>query len=254
MTQEERLLAIEALVRQQQKITLEEICHLYGISADTARRDLLKLIQRPGILRVRGGAILAPDTGLPLSYLERNQADPTKKILARVAASMISAHDHILLDTGTSLTAMVEFLQPPLHVVTNSVDIFSRLSHCGHIQLSLLGGQFDAHTRAIMGSDTVTQLQNYHPVKAFIGVCGLSAQGLSTADPAEAAIKHAMMQRAHKVILICEHTKFNQQFFYQIGSWALIDCVITDQTPPDAILAALTHHDIELIVVPSSGV
>lgn len=254
MTQEERLLALETLVREQQKITLDEICHLYGISADTARRDLLKLTQRPGILRVRGGAILAPDTGLSLSYLERNQTDPTKKRLACVAASMIAPHDHILLDTGTSLTAMVEFLQPPLHVVTNSVDIFSRLSLCEQIQLSLLGGQFDAHTRAILGSETVTQLQNYHPVKAFLGVCGLSAHGLSTADPAEAAIKHAMMLRAQKVILICEHAKFNQQFFYQIGFWAQIDCVITDQTPPDAILAALTHHEIELIVIPSSGV
>jgi DeoR/GlpR family transcriptional regulator of sugar metabolism len=250
MTQEERLLAIETCVRRQQKITLDEICQLYGISPDTARRDLVKLTQRPGILRVRGGAIVSPDTCLPLSYLERDQHDPIKKRLARVAASLIAANDHILLDTGTSLTAMVEFLQPTVHVVTNSVDIFSRLSHCEQIHLSLLGGQFDTHTRAIMGSETVHQLQQYHLVKAFIGVCGLSAHGLSTADPAEAAVKHAMMLRAQKVILVCEHTKFNQQFFYQIGTWSQIDCVITDRPPPEAIQAALTYHDIELIVVP----
>jgi len=58
------------------------------------------------------------------------------------------------------------------------------------------------------------------------------------------------MLRAQKVILVCEHTKFNQQFFYQIGTWSQIDCVITDRPPPEAIQAALTYHDIELIVVP----
>ena len=58
MYQEERLVAILEFLEKNNRISVEQICSLFDISRDTARRDLVKLEEEKKILRTRGGAIL----------------------------------------------------------------------------------------------------------------------------------------------------------------------------------------------------
>jgi len=58
MNQDERTHAIVQYLKEKQKIQLEDICELYGVSRDTARRDLVKLEEDGAIIRIRGGAML----------------------------------------------------------------------------------------------------------------------------------------------------------------------------------------------------
>jgi len=89
MTQDERILELVEIIHQQGKVTQEFICQRYGISYDSARRDLLKLGQMTGILRVRGGAISQPPKLAGRSYRQRSEPDAIKLRLARYAASLI---------------------------------------------------------------------------------------------------------------------------------------------------------------------
>ncbi|WP_435541451.1 DUF977 family protein, partial [Bacillus paralicheniformis] len=58
MYQEERLISIIDYLKEHKRISVEQICSLFGVSRDTARRDLVKLQEQGAIIRTRGGAIL----------------------------------------------------------------------------------------------------------------------------------------------------------------------------------------------------
>ena len=89
MTQEERLIELEELIKTQGKVTLDYICQQYNISSDSARRDLVKLTQLPHILRIRGGAILA-EQRVEAPYVQRARFSPEKELLSAWAAKTIN--------------------------------------------------------------------------------------------------------------------------------------------------------------------
>ncbi len=62
-----------------------------------------------------------------------------------------------------------------------------------------------------------------------------------------------MIQAARRVILCVDHTKFGRQSISRLCDLDAISTLITDQTPPADIFAALERAGIELIVT-SSGV
>ncbi|MFT6987257.1 MAG: DeoR/GlpR family transcriptional regulator of sugar metabolism [Psychromonas sp.] len=248
MTQDERLLAQRELLSSTKKLTMENICEYFSISRDSARRDLIKLAQLPDVQRVRGGAILVAVKTVDLPYLHRSQMSSSKMAIGKIAAELVKPDDYIILDAGTSLTAMASQLKTAAHVVTNSVDCLALLADRANINVHLLGGQLNTHHRAIFGPTAVQQLSAYRVNKVFLGVCALSEFGLSSANEDEAHIKQAMIAQAQQVILLCDSSKFAQQNLYQIGPLDKVDILITDQSPPQNLLVLLNKHEIEIII------
>ncbi len=249
MTQDERIIALQATLENQGKVTIEQIMSTFAISRDSARRDLVKLAALPGVQRIRGGAIRHTVSGLRPSYLEKSTDSKTKSAIGKLAAGLVDADDHILLDASTSLTAMARHLTGPLRLVTNSPDILQCLSQQPDIAMQILGGGYDSHHRAVLGTEAVRQLTHYRVNKAFIGVCAVSESGLSTNSEAEMHIKRAMLQQADKAILVCDHSKFSTQNFFQVCPLQQIDAIVTDKAPAGALLWSLQQQDIEIICI-----
>lgn len=251
MTQEERLLSMQHWLLEVKKITLADICEKYDISRDSARRDLVKLTQLNGIERVRGGAISVPVTGHVTAYKDK-PISQDKQAIGRVAASLVEPNDFVMLDTGTTLSAMASYMTLPATVVTNSIDILSHLADEKAINLHFIGGKFDAFHRSMLGATALNQLLQYNVNKTFIGVCAISSQGVTTANEEEAALKKAMMAQAEKVILACEISKFEQQHFFKVCGLDEVDVIITNQEPPASISKIIRSYNIELIVTEQS--
>ncbi|UTM59805.1 DeoR/GlpR family DNA-binding transcription regulator [Photobacterium sp. CCB-ST2H9] len=247
MTQEERLIHLTSLVEQRGKVTLNDICEQFLVSRDSARRDLVKLTQQPGIQRIRGGAVRAAVSAHLEPYAGKVISE-AKQRLARYAATLVEANDSLLLDTGTTHTLLASHLSQPSTVVTNSVDILQQLAGTPDVSVHLLGGQFDTFHRAILGAQAEKQLAEYRVNKAFIGVCALSEHGLSTNDEQEASLKKAMMAQAQQVILVCEQHKIGQDNFHHICALDAIDVLITDQPLTTAYAELFDHHEIQVIV------
>ncbi|MFA0438972.1 DeoR family transcriptional regulator [Vibrio sp. 10N.286.49.C2] len=253
MTQDERLLEIQALLEQKRKITLNDLCQHFEISRDSARRDLVKLTQLPGIQRIRGGAISAPVTPHATAYLQKTMSQE-KRDIGQAAANFVDPNDFILMDTGTTLSAMASYLRAPLTVVTNSVDGLSALTKDSdaNIGVHVLGGEFNPFHRAILGTYAIQQLTKYRINKAFIGVCALSVHGVSTTSDLEASMKQAMIAQAEMTILVCDSSKFDQQHFFHVCGFEQVDVIICDKTPPAAIANIISANDIELILTTPS--
>ncbi len=252
MTQEERLIELESLVRSQGKVTIETICERYNISYDSARRDLVKLTELPGILRIRGGAIVNEATR-HLSFAQRNKPDPVKQQLAQMGTALVESGDTLFLDAGTTLELLATSLSVEAKVITNSLENLSALRDKSHISKCVLGGMFDDHSHAVLGNITIEQIKHYRANRAFIGVSALSEDGITTDSEMDAALKKAMAEQSQQVICIATANKFNTQLMHQSCTWRDIDCLITDSMPPQNILKRLEDHEVNLLLIEKSS-
>jgi len=248
MTQEERLIELEEFIQTQGKVTLDYICQHYNISSDSARRDLVKLAQLPNILRIRGGAIRA-EKHLEGPYVQRTQFSPEKNLLTAWAAKTINEKEILFIDAGTTSAALARQLPSPISVITNSIEVLSEIIGNKEISISVLGGNFDDYSHAILGNTVLEQIKRYYADKAFIGVSALSENGITADSELDALQKIAMAKQSKKVICIAAFSKFNTQLMYQSCSWSDIDHIITDKTPPKNILTLIEENDVELVVV-----
>ncbi|MGF1754915.1 DeoR/GlpR family DNA-binding transcription regulator [Vibrio makurazakiensis] len=248
MTQDERLIALENHIKKYGKITIDEICHTYGISYDSARRDVVKLSSYPGILRIRGGLIL-DEKKVSLSFEQKPKQSPIKQKLAEFGASLVKEHDIIFVDAGTTGASLAYYLNVSSSVITNSLECLNEISSKPNIRKCVLGGTFDDFSHAILGDMTIEQIKKFQANKAFIGVSALSESGITTDLETDANLKRAMAQQATQVICIVEASEFNTQLMYQSCSWSDIDFIVTNHNPPENIVKQMELHGVELIVV-----
>ncbi|MGF1703461.1 DeoR/GlpR family DNA-binding transcription regulator [Photobacterium makurazakiensis] len=248
MTQDERLIALESHIKKHGKITIDEICHTYGISYDSARRDVVKLSSHSGILRIRGGAIL-DEKKISLSFDQKPKLNPIKQELAAFGASLVKEYDIIFVDAGTTGASLAHYLNVPSSVITNSLECLNQLSDKPNIRKCVLGGTFDDFSHAILGDMTIEQIKKFQANKAFIGVSALSESGITTDLETDANLKLAMAQQSTQVICIVEAAEFNTQLMFQSCSWSDIDFIVTNQHPPENIVKQMELHGVELIVI-----
>src|SRR5438128_7499442 len=211
---EERRQEIALVVRQDGRGDVSELADRFEVTPETIRRDLTDL-ERQGLLRrVHGGAI----------PIERFRSEPAiaekassmareKHQIASAALPFVPEHGTVLLDAGTTTLALAQaFPDRDLTVFTNSSPVGLELAARRSVRLYMLGGRVRGRTLAHVGDWTQRQLADLTVDVAFVGTNGLTvARGLSTPDPAEAAVKRAMCQAAQQVVVLADHTKVNQE-------------------------------------------
>lgn len=255
MLQDERLDRIIDYLNSHDRIDIETICEMNNVSRDTARRDIIKLEQIRKAIRIRGGA------KRPLLHNEiynydqrRGMAQEAKNKIGKLAATLIGDGDQLILDASTTVQSLTKHLTGRnLTVVTNSIDVAVELSIKEDIKINLLGGTLSNKHRAIYGSRTISNLQDYRVNKCFIGTCGISAEGLSTSIEEEGLLVREMIKRSDKVIVLVDSSKFNKTFFQKVCDLNGIDTVITDKDLPENLQGILEKFDIEVIVSDSNA-
>ncbi|WP_123041100.1 DeoR/GlpR family DNA-binding transcription regulator [Cohnella candidum] len=249
MNQEERIKAIVDYLKLNGKISMDDICSIYKVSYDTARRDLVKMETDDLIVRVRGGAILPSMTKQINSYKERLTDAENKRSIAVAATSLIHDGDYLLLDTGTTTQYIAEFLTTVDNViVTNSIDIAAVLCDKPQTNIHLLGGVLNTWHRYAHGPRTIEMLQDIKVDKLFLGTCGISPEGLFAPTEEEAYTKREMIKRANQVILLADGAKFEKQLFHRVCPFDAIDILITDVEPKAPFGKIFDDCEIRVIV------
>lgn len=252
MYQEERLTAIFKYMKEHKSISVQEICDLYGVSRDTARRDIVKMEEQGIIIRTRGGAILPTLMKDIRNYEERLHLQSNeKREIGRLASSLIKDGDYIILDASTTVQFAAEALSSKGNVVvTNSIDIADVLAEKEDTSVHLLGGKLHPKHRYLYGARTRSMLSDYRVDKLFLGACGITSEGIFTDDEEDGDIKKEMMKRADQVIVLANHSKFGKKYFYRVGCLEDIDIIVTDQQADIEMRELLEQHQIELITMP----
>ncbi|NRR20946.1 DeoR/GlpR family DNA-binding transcription regulator [Brevibacillus sp. MS2.2] len=250
MFQEERLAAILAYLQEYQRISVQEVVEQFGVSRDTARRDMVKLEEQGQILRTRGGAVLPSLNKKNYSHQERMQLDLTgKRSIAAAAARLIKDGDYLLLDASTTVQLTVETLQTRDHVIiTNSLATAASMSRKEGVLVKLLGGDVHAEDQCVLGTRVIQNLADFHVDKVLVGACGLTKEGLMSTQEDHGFLIKEMIKRADQVIILTDHTKFGKSMLYRVAGFDQIDIIVTDKLPEKEIAEALHANDVEVIV------
>ncbi|KZZ83081.1 MULTISPECIES: DeoR/GlpR family DNA-binding transcription regulator [Bacillaceae] len=250
MYQEERLEAIIDYLRTEKRISIEQICSIYQVSRDTARRDLVKLEEIKAVIRTRGGAILPSAHHKIRDYTNRlKHVSAEKERIGKKAASLILSGDRVILDSSTTVQACAESLsEEDCTVITNSIHQAGILAGKRGIQIHLLGGELQKEHGFLYGSAVLDKLANYHVEKAFIGLVGISEHGLTIAHEEDGMVKRRMLKQAEQVIILADHSKMEITDFFKFADLSEIDIVITDREPSENMMTVLEKNHVELLI------
>ena len=75
----------------------------------------------------------------------------------------------------------------------------------------ILGGKIKLSTEAVVGNETISELDKYNFTLGFFGTNGISVKrGFSTPDIDEAMVKKKAMEQCKQSYILADSTKFNQ--------------------------------------------
>jgi DeoR family transcriptional regulator, aga operon transcriptional repressor len=154
------------------------------------------------------------------------------------------------LTGGTTTTEVARRLRErTLTVVTNAVNIASELVISETIRLVVTGGVARAQSYELIGPLAERTLEGLNVDVIFLGVDGVNAAGVTTHDEIEAQTNRRMVERAARVIVVCDSSKIGRAALSGICALAQIDELITDAGAPAEQLDALRAAGVEVVEV-----
>jgi DeoR family fructose operon transcriptional repressor len=132
--------------------------------------------------------------------------------------------------------------------VVNSPAIASILGPRTNLNVLILGGRVRGKTMATVDDWALRPLADLYVDVAFVGTNGLSVErGLTTPDPAEAAVKRAMIAASRRTVVLADHTKIGNDYLARFGSLTDIDLLITDTGLNDDLVSDVEAEGVRVI-------
>jgi DeoR family transcriptional regulator of aga operon len=250
---EERRQHVLNLIQREGRVLVSELSEMLGISRITIRKDLDNLEARGLLQRTHGGA-LTPQTGalVDRSLQEKSQHRlKEKQRIAEAAVAMVKEGQCVLLDSGTTTTAIARALRgfSKLTIVTNAVNIAGELAGTD-FDVILTGSILRKNSFSLVGPLAEDVLLEINADILFLGVDGFDTNvGVSTPNVLESRVNRVMVKAARRVVVVCDSTKFDRRSLALIVPPTAIHTVITDDEISPADADALRNAGVELVVV-----
>lgn len=237
----------------QGSVQVSDLVERMGVSAVTIRTDLSQLEAQGLATRSHGGAALTRTPPQEHSVRHKDSLNSVQKeAIGAYAARLVQPGDNIIIDSGTTTVPLARHLRElsEVTVMTNGLNIAWELADATGIDLMLTGGRLRRQSLAIQGAQAEACLAAYSFDKLFLGVDGLDLQfGLTTHHEAEASLNHKMVERARRVIVLTDSSKFGRVSLHRIATLERVHTVITDAGIDREYRDGLARFGIELIVV-----
>lgn len=247
-------------VEEHGQATVARLMEVFDVSGDTVRRDLQYLHEQGVVVRSYGGVVHRDDLArFDPPFLSRAHVNKdAKDAIGALAATLVSDQQTLIVNGGTTTLALARALggRKDLTVVTNNLHLPGNLPAGAVSELHILGGRFRMTSFATVGPVELPDVQGglshiFHADLAFIGVGGVSPdRGFSGSDLVESSMIRHMIDRAERVVVLADSSKFGTAAFAQIGPLSIAHCLLTDKPPPAELSAALAEAGVDLLVPP----
>ena len=181
---EERRREILGVLHRDGRVLVKDLARHFRISQITVRKDLEFLDGQGVIQRTHGGALPVPAGALldPTLREKEKLHRKQKTQIALAAAGLVEAGQSVLLDSGTTTTAIARALKHMvgLTVITNAINIAAELAGT-HIEVILTGGVLRKNSFSLVGPLAERALRQLSADVLFLGVDGFDTKaGLFT--------------------------------------------------------------------------
>ncbi len=253
MLSEERRRAILEILNRNGRVLVTELSDQFRTSQVTIRKDLEELHAQRRLHRTHGGALPSRDGALEDPTLHEKERHHRKEKLqiAAAAVRMVNEGQVVILDSGTTTTAIARALRPfkKLTVVTNAVNIAAELAG-SRIDVILTGGTLRKNSFSLVGPIAEETLHHLNADILFLGVDGFDVHhGLSTPNLLESKVNRVMVEVAKRTVVVCDSSKFGRRSLSLIAPTSAVHEVITDHDVAKSDLRALKKAGIEVKLV-----
>lgn len=245
-TVDARRAKILSVVRERQKITVEELSGRFGVSLMTIRRDLRALEDEGKLGRFHGGAHVGARAA-PVA--DKDTVALYRRLISRCAAALVAPDDRIFINGSETALDMLDYVTCPASVFTNNGLAVNRRFPAG-ADVTLLGGSLRNAGHIMTGDCTMRNLLTMRADKAFIGCSGISPNGEILCDiPTELGVNETMIGHAKEYFILADHTKVGKAGTYASFSLETAGCIITDEKASPEVLERLRMLDMKVIQV-----
>lgn len=257
---------ILSLIETQSFVRVTDLATTFGISEVTIRSDLDQLAHSSLIERVHGGAMI-PSTdpvlakGIPEPEPSFEESVDTlahdKAAIGSFAASLVSSGDSIIIDVGTTATAVAEALAERsdldgIVVFTSGITTAMILERAiPRFTVILTGGTLRPRQHSLVNPMAGSILDQIHADTAFIGCNGIgAAQGVTNINLPEAQVKTRMIHAAQRTVVVADGTKVGGTSVARIARIYEIDHLVTTGSADREDLESMTNLGVQITVVP----
>lgn len=230
---------IQALLLQHGAVTIAGLMETFGISMETARRDLAAMEKAGLLYRVHGGALPLETARFyrPLKERMQDRIDQ-KRAIAQAAAEYVCENDYIAISAGSTALAFAQELRKRIRrltVVTYSLDVFEALRDMPDYTILLTGGKYMSTEHAFKGSAAAAFLSGVSVQKTFIFPSLLSLEkGITCRTQELCGRLTPMIRQCNQVYVLADSSKFQKNAIYQLCPMRQDFIYITDKemSPP----------------------
>ena len=247
----ERRGQITELINRQKTVTNAELMERFDISIETVRRDLDYLEQQGVLRKVYGGAVANISLNSEPEYASRSRTNyEEKNAIAREAAKLICPGDTVFLGVGTTVQAMVQYMKNigQLTVFTNALRTAVELMEIPDCTVILPGGQLRVKELTLSGFPAEENLLNFNVDKAFVGIGGITEDGITDFHIGEARLHRQLILNARQSVALADSTKLGVRAMNNVCTLEQIDLVVTDKNADSRMIKALKKAGAKFIV------
>ena len=246
-----RIDRIKQKVEAEGEVFVSDLSRLFNVTEETIRRDLEKLKNDGVVTRTYGGAMLNTASQSDQIHFSKRRAInlESKKRIAELFSREFGQVKTVMVDNSTTAIEAIKLLKDgkDITVISFSAQIFQELDDT-NITLVSTGGIYNERARSFYGILANESIRKYNVDIALLGCKGLNtANGVSDSSESEAILKAEMSSHATCVVVLADHSKFDQTAFVTFLDWDMVDCIITDEKPDDKWVEFCNRMNIRLI-------
>ena len=253
MLSEERRRETLELLQTEGRVLVGDLARRFKTSLITIRKDLEYLHNQGHLERTHGGALPVKSGALKDSSLhEKARLHRSEKLrIALAAAHMIQEGQVVILDSGTTTTAIARACRhfKELTIITNATNIAADLADTS-VEVILTGGVLRHSSYSLVGPLAEESLRKLSADLLFLGVDGFDVRyGLTTPNLLEARVNRAMAESARRTVVVCDSSKFGRRSLALILPTSAVHETITDKNLSKHDRKALREAHIEMRLV-----
>lgn len=233
---------------------VDELATQFKTSQVTVRKDLSALADAGKLIRQFGGAAPLPRQS-PSSNLEAEVSEALASI-GQAAAARISDGCRVVLDCGTTTSAVLPYLQDKQHIVvmTNSLLASNYLTKAPNKPNVLMtGGTWDPNSQSFQGLMAEKMVREYSFDIAIIGAAGIDVSRGTTTFNELTGLTNVMADAANEVVVVAASNKLKHKMPNLELGWNKISTLVTDSGICDQDKTQIEQQGVTVIVAALGG-
>jgi DeoR/GlpR family transcriptional regulator of sugar metabolism len=228
------------LLRENDRLDVNELSRMLGVSQPTIRRDLLSLSEQSLIQRRYGSASL-PTSHIvePPVHARAQQNTAAKEAVGRAAADLVADGEVIYLSGGTTTFQVARNLlnKKRLTVITGAINLISFFANYPDIAVIVPGGLLVHRHLSLVGHIAECALRELRADKAILGVSAISVEhGITAETLLDAETDRAIVNFVPQLVVVTDSSKFGIVRAALVTKVSNIHHLVTDSgTPPDQL-------------------